>query len=169
MKDYIRKIYKQFLSIYDLIINENQQIRKNSLMKDAPSRTRRSDCADVSIPRDGLDDYDTAKDMLKRFKIDAREIGTKLNRDYREWFFKESSSSSKSSRRDRDFEPSSRSSRRHRDDDRDDRYKDRRGGRSDRTRDSRGGRDRGDRDRDRRSSDRYESSRSSRYDRRSRR
>jgi len=178
MKDYIRKIYRKFLKIYDLIILENKEIRKNSLMNDAPRRIRHSETSDVRIVKDGLSNYDTAKEMLRRFKTDAKDIGSKLNQDYREWFLKEAiEPSSRSSRRDRDFEPSSRSSRRRRDNDRDDRH--RRGGRSDRDRDSRGGRDRGSRgdrdrgsrgDRDRRrSTDRYERNRSSRHDRRSRR
>jgi len=163
MKEYIRKIYSQFLNIYDLIIKENKEIRKNSVMRDAP---RGIDRSDVRIPRDGLDDYDTARGMLERFKTDARAIGSKLNRDYREWFFKESSSSrdrdfDRASRRDRDLEPSSRSRKRYGSDDRDDRYG--RSGRSDRY--SRGDRNRGGRDR-RRSADRYDRNRSSRYDRR---
>lgn len=178
MKDYIKKIYKQFLTIYDLIITENIEIRKNSVMKDAPRNIRHSETSDLRIGKNSLTKYDTAKEMLQRFKADAKDIGSKLNQDYREWFFKENfKSSSRSSRRDRDFEPSSRSSRRHRDDDRDDRHG--RGGRNDRDRDSRGGRDRGGRgdrdrgsrgDRDRRrSTDRYERNRSSRHERRSRR
>jgi len=165
MKDYIRKIYSQFLNVYDLIVKENTEIRKNSVMRDAP---RGSDRSDVRISRDGLADCETVRSMLRRFKADARTVGSKLNRDYREWFFKESSSSrdrdhGRSSRRDRDLEPSSRS-KRYGDDYRDDRYG--RSGRSDRYRDSRGDRDRGGRDRDRRSADRYDRNRSSRYERR---
>jgi len=85
----IKKLFKHYCEVYEMIKDESSQIRLHSIMRYAHKKDRDQDEGDVRTIR-SLKNSDSPLAMLKCFSEEAKAVRAKLNKDYRSYFFKES-------------------------------------------------------------------------------
>jgi len=85
----IKKLFKHYCDVYEMIKGESSQIRLHSIMRYAPKKDREQDEGDVKTIR-SLKNSDSPLEMLKCFSEEAKTVRAKLNKNYRNYFFKES-------------------------------------------------------------------------------
>jgi len=179
MKKIIRAVFREYLNMYHMMLDETQSIRKFDFMRYASKSIKELDRGDASIYTRELDDTGRKSplEMMQTFEETTLNVKEFMNKQYREVFFDQDRNKivktglwSSSERKGRDTQGG-----RYRDEERGggDRYRDRkddrrydedRGGRrSDRREDDRYGRDKGDRYDDRRDDRRRDDRREDRY------
>lgn len=90
LKHYINLIYKEFKAILTMVNDETEIIKKHPAMTKAPRTTRSLYEGKMKIPK-RLDDSEdaTALDMIKELENGIQEAQDKLNKSYRNSFFKQ--------------------------------------------------------------------------------
>jgi len=90
LKHYINLIYKEFKAMLIMVNDETEIIKKHPAMTKAPRTTRSLYEGKMKIPK-RLDDSEdaTALDMIKELENGIQEAQDKLNKSYRNRFFKQ--------------------------------------------------------------------------------